>query len=96
MVSRCIRLARGHAPRVWQIYLCMAQETSIDGTGGILPKGRKRRARPRPAAKPHRHAKRHYRVVSDLPDALPVTEAELDLLENALSAFIAELRGKAN
>jgi hypothetical protein len=32
-----------------------------------------------------------YKVLVDLPDPLPVTEAELDLLESELAAFIAEL-----
>lgn len=32
-----------------------------------------------------------WRVVTDLPDVLPVTEAELDLLEAALADFVAEL-----
>jgi hypothetical protein len=34
---------------------------------------------------------RDYKVVSDLPDPLPVTEEELDLLETELSDFIEEL-----
>lgn len=38
-----------------------------------------------------RRSKRAYRVVTDLPDVLPVTEAELDLLEAVLAGFIAEL-----
>jgi len=32
-----------------------------------------------------------YRVVVDLPDLLPVTEGELELLEAELADFIAEL-----
>jgi hypothetical protein len=32
-----------------------------------------------------------YRVIVDLPDLLPVTEGELELLESELSEFIAEL-----
>lgn len=36
-----------------------------------------------------------YKVVSDLPDPLPVTEAELDLLETELSDFIEELLSQA-
>jgi hypothetical protein len=35
-----------------------------------------------------------YKVVSDLPAILPVTEAELELLENELADFIAELMKK--
>jgi hypothetical protein len=32
-----------------------------------------------------------YKVSVDLPDVLPVTEGELELLESELSEFIAEL-----
>ena len=32
-----------------------------------------------------------YRVIVDLPDLLPVTEGELELLESELADFIAEL-----
>ena len=32
-----------------------------------------------------------YRVIGDLPDRLPVTEEELELLESELADFIAEL-----
>lgn len=32
-----------------------------------------------------------YRVIVDLPDVLPVTEGELELLEAELADFIAEL-----
>jgi hypothetical protein len=32
-----------------------------------------------------------YKVIVDLPDSLPVTEGELELLESELSDFIAEL-----
>ena len=32
-----------------------------------------------------------YKVIVDLPDLLPVTEGELELLEAELSEFIAEL-----
>ena len=35
-----------------------------------------------------------YRVISDLPDLLPVTEGELELLESELADFIAELLKK--
>ena len=37
---------------------------------------------------------REYKVRTDLPDALPVTDAELDLLEAELADFIAELMKK--
>ena len=36
-----------------------------------------------------------YKVVSELPDPLPVTEGELDLLETELSDFIEELLSEA-
>ena len=47
-------------------------------------------------ARPRIRAKRlwrqaGYRVIVDLPDLLPVTEGELELLESELSEFIAEL-----
>ena len=32
-----------------------------------------------------------YKVIADMPDLLPVTEGELELLEAELSEFIAEL-----
>lgn len=32
-----------------------------------------------------------YKIISDLPDRLPITEEELDLLETELSGFIEEL-----
>ena len=47
----------------------------------------------RPASEGVRLAK--YKVVSDLPDPLPVTEQELDLLESELSDFIEELLSPA-
>jgi hypothetical protein len=34
-----------------------------------------------------------YRVIADLPDPLPVTEAELDLLTSELADFLEELLG---
>jgi hypothetical protein len=48
---------------------------------------------PAPAVSVHRNTT-GYRVISDLPDVLPVTEAELELLENELAEFIAELMKK--
>jgi len=48
-----------------------------------------------PAAPAHSDKKTRetngYRVLVDLPDLLPVTEGELELLEAELSDFIAEL-----
>jgi len=34
------------------------------------------------------------RVIADLPDPLPVTEAELDLLTRELADFVEELLGR--
>jgi hypothetical protein len=52
-----------------------------------------------PRSAPQTPAKRRrgpseYKVVTDFPAVLPVTEAELELLENELADFIAELMRK--
>lgn len=52
-----------------------------------------------PSLAPATPAKRHrrpsdYKVITDLPAMLPVTEAELELLEAELADFIAELMKK--
>jgi hypothetical protein len=52
-----------------------------------------------PCSAPERPAKRRrspsdYKVITDLPPTLPVTEAELELLEHELADFIAELMKK--
>ncbi len=45
-------------------------------------------------AHPPRNAgKDHYAVVCDLPDPLPITEAEIEMLERELAAFFEELLG---
>jgi hypothetical protein len=41
-----------------------------------------------------RRSPSEYKVITDLPAMLPVTEAELELLENELAEFIAELMKK--
>jgi len=41
-----------------------------------------------------RRSPSEYKVVTDFPAVLPVTEAELELLENELADFIAELMKK--
>ena len=41
-----------------------------------------------------KHNAEDYTVIVDLPDPLPVTEAELELLESELADFIAELLKK--
>jgi hypothetical protein len=50
---------------------------------------------PAPAASgKRRRSPSDYKVISDLPAMLPVTEAELELLESELAGFIAELMKK--
>lgn len=51
------------------------------------------RSAPETPAKRRRKAS-EYKVISDLPAVLPVTEAELELLEAELADFIAELLRK--
>ncbi len=46
------------------------------------------------SGRPRRHSACDYKVITDLPDLLPITEAELDLLETELADFIAELMKK--
>lgn len=41
-----------------------------------------------------RRSPSEYKVITDLPAILPVTEAELELLESELAEFIAELMKK--
>lgn len=41
-----------------------------------------------------RRGPREYKVITDFPAVLPVTEAELELLESELADFIAELMKK--
>jgi hypothetical protein len=45
------------------------------------------------APHPQKH-KKDYTVILDMPDPLPVTEGELELLESELADFIAELLKK--
>jgi hypothetical protein len=45
------------------------------------------------APHPQKH-KNDYTVILDMPDPLPVTEGELELLESELADFIAELLKK--
>lgn len=42
----------------------------------------------------HKHRAHDYTVIVDMPDPLPVTEGELELLESELADFIAELLKK--
>jgi hypothetical protein len=46
------------------------------------------------SCKARRHSADDYTVIFDLPDPLPVTDAELELLESELAEFIAELLKK--
>jgi hypothetical protein len=47
-----------------------------------------------PSRKAKRHSADDYTVIADLPDPLPITEAEIELLESELADFIAELLKK--
>lgn len=47
-----------------------------------------------PSRKARRHSADDYTVIVDLPDPLPITEAEIELLESELADFIAELLKK--
>lgn len=50
------------------------------------------RKAPPPISRKSRHRQpEEYKVIIDLPAPLPVTDAELDLLESELSDFIADL-----
>lgn len=52
-------------------------------------------ASPAPAAsRKSRQRAEDYTVIVDLPDPLPITEAEIELLESELADFIAELLKK--
>ena len=47
-----------------------------------------------PEPKKHKRRANDYTVILDMPDPLPVTEGELELLESELADFIAELLKK--
>ena len=47
-----------------------------------------------PVARKSRQRAEDYTVIVDLPDPLPITEAEIELLESELADFIAELLKK--
>ena len=49
---------------------------------------------PAVSRKARRRNTEDYTVIIDLPDPLPVTDAELELLESELAEFIAELLKK--
>ena len=49
---------------------------------------------PAPVAQKSRQRAEDYTVIVDLPDPLPITEAEIELLESELADFIAELLKK--
>jgi hypothetical protein len=53
----------------------------------------KKRSRrlPRLGATPAASTRREYTAIVDLPNPLPVTEAEVELLEMELADFLAEL-----
>jgi hypothetical protein len=52
-------------------------------------------AKPKSRANPGLKTSRRieYRLIDDLPDSFPVTEAELDLLTSELADFLEELLG---
>jgi len=52
------------------------------------------RCAPETPSRPRRRSASEYKVVTDFPAVLPVTEAELELLESELAEFIAELMKK--
>jgi hypothetical protein len=62
-----------------------------DGPAGEAAEGVQSRA---PVPAKHKHRGNDYTVIVDMPDPLPVTEAELELLESELADFIAELLKK--
>ena len=68
-----------------------------DALGGReLPAGRvaEDASGPAPVARKSRQRAEDYTVIVDLPDPLPITEAEIELLESELADFIAELLKK--
>jgi hypothetical protein len=48
----------------------------------------------RDARRPRNAGKDHYTVVSNLPDPLPITLAEIELLERELADFFEKLLGE--
>ena len=47
-----------------------------------------------PESRKSKHRPEDYKVTLDMPDPLPITEAEIELLESELADFIAELLKK--
>lgn len=68
---------------------CMERDIFIGGVESTVPSGTGTDA----PAKVRKEGK--YRMVTDLPDVLPITDAELDLLEAALGDFLTEILGEA-
>jgi hypothetical protein len=66
-------------------------EWRVDGPPGAADTAP--RSAPETPAK-RRRSPSEYKVVTDFPAVLPVTEAELELLESELADFIAELMKK--
>jgi len=56
---------------------------AVEGAAAVAPASRKSRQRAE-----------DYSVIVDLPDLLPITEAEIELLESELADFIAGLLKK--
>ncbi len=64
------------------------------GPQGVSPGSSKvRPSRPKPISKGPARRTTEYRVLADFPSPLPVTEAELDLLERELLPFITGILG---
>ena len=47
-----------------------------------------------PVSRKSKRSTNDYKVIIDMPDPLPITEAEIELLESELADFIAELLKK--
>lgn len=63
--------------------------------GGNCPgEGRRKTAGAPASPKSRRQRAEDYTVIVDLPDPLPITEAEIELLEAELADFIVELLKK--
>ena len=56
-----------------------------------MPKSRKPQSADAPSANRERRLKTEYQVIVNLPDPLPVTDAELDLLESELADLLSGL-----
>lgn len=69
------------------VHGALGQELPAEGAKEGAPAGA-------PVARKSRQRAEDYTVIVDLPDPLPITEAEIELLESGLADFIAELLKK--